>query len=162
MLTGRGVRSASMNEADVVWHLVKDNFEQARAHEQYRASISTLVITLTGILVGTFSITSLGPYHHRIVYLAIAVLGLYGGLASAKHYERFRMHVAIAQHFLDKLRALGNFTIDVNDEFKQFQKARKWRHSWLASLSLNWLWTGFLTALGLVGLVMFLRNLLSS
>jgi hypothetical protein len=148
-----------MNESEIVWQLVKDNFEQARAHEQYRANIAALVITLVGILVGTLSITGLGSHHRQIVYLAIAVLGLYGALASAKHYERFRMHVAIAQHFVDKLRELKVLSIDVNDEFRKFQTARKWRHSWLAALSLNWLWTGFPAALGLVGLVMFLRTL---
>jgi hypothetical protein len=144
-----------MDQADVVWQLVKDNFEQARAHETYRANIATLVITLTGILVGTLSI-DLGPRHHRVIYLAIAVLGLYGALASAKHYERFRMHVAIAQHFLDRLRTLSILTVDVNNEFREFQKARKWSHSILAAISLNWLWTGFPALLGLVGLGMLL------
>src|SRR4051812_48122299 len=92
-----------MTDSEVVWELIKDNFEQGRAHEKYRADIVKLVITLTGILVGTFSLKDLGSQHHRIIYLAIAVLGLYGALASAKHYERNRMHVAIAQYLLKEL-----------------------------------------------------------
>ena len=144
-----------MNEQDVIWQLIKDNFEQARAHEQYRANIATLVITLTGILVGTLSV-DLGSRHHRVIYLVVALLGLYGALASAKHYERFRMHVAIAQHFLDKLRELGIFTVNLNEEFRNFQKKRQWSHSTLASISLNWLWTGFPALIGLVGLAMLL------
>ena len=144
-----------MDQSDVVWQLVKDNFDQARAHESYRANIATLVITLTGILVGTLSV-NLGPGHHWVIYLAMTVLGFYGALASAKHYERFRMHVAIAQHFLSKLKDVGVLTIDVNDEFKKFQKARTWPHSALASLSLNWLWTGFPAAVGLTGLGLLL------
>ena len=144
-----------MDQSDVIWQLVKDNFEQARAHESYRANIATLVITLTGILVGSLSV-DLGPRHHNFVYLAMMVLGFYGGLASAKHYERFRMHVAIAQHFLSKLKDVGVLQVDVNDEFRTFQKVRAWPHSTLASLSLNWLWTGFPVAVGFTGLGLLL------
>lgn len=144
-----------MNQSDVIWGLAKDNFEQARAHETYRANIATLVITLTGILAGSLSV-DLGPQHHKFVYIAMMVLGFYGGLASAKHYERFRMHVKIAQHYLSLLKTTDVLQIDVNHEFKTVQQARKWDHSALASLSLNWLWTGFPIAVGVTGLGLLL------
>jgi hypothetical protein len=38
-----------MNTEDVMWGLVNNNFEQARAHEQYWAKVSMLVASLTAI-----------------------------------------------------------------------------------------------------------------
>ncbi|HEY3304927.1 MAG TPA: hypothetical protein VGL70_15490 [Candidatus Binatia bacterium] len=148
-----------MAEADVLWQLIKDNFEQARAHETYRADISKLVITLAGILVGTLSVTGVTPRGEKVVWLAVGVLGIYGALASAKHYERNRMHVATAQHLLDKLKDLAGFQSDLNKVFKDFQSARNWKHSPLASLSLNWLWTGFPGLLGAAALLTWLWKL---
>lgn len=145
-----------MSEIEVLWQLIKDNFEQARAHETYRADISKLVITLVGILVGTLSVTGATARQQMLVWFAVGVLGVYGAMASAKHYERNRMHVAIAQHLLEKLRQEARFTSDLNVVFRDFQQNRKWTHSALASLSLNWLWTGFPALLGIGGLLAWL------
>lgn len=141
-----------MNTEEVMWGLVKDNFEQARAHEQYRANVSMLVVSLTTVLVGILTAKNGIPVQSSYVYALIAVIGIYGGLLNAKHYERFRMHIHIANKYLSLMKEQDLISIDVTREFAKIQLERKWKHSRLASIDLNWFWTGFPLGIAVFGL----------
>jgi len=143
-----------MDEKEIIWGLVKDNFEQARSHERFRADVTKLVLILTGILAAAMSVEGIAEPGKQFIYAAIGIVGVFGAIANAKHYERFSMHIHIAQKFIDLFQEKDDKPIDFNERFIEFQKGRLWSHSWLASFSLNWLWTGLPALIGIVGLVL--------
>lgn len=144
-----------LDEQIIIWELAKDNFEQARAHERYRANITAIVVSLSGVLAGALSISGSIIGSPNIIFLALGLVGLYGALVNAKHYERFRMHVHIAQKFIEILVNSASYEINPNKKFNEIQRQRKWKHSFLADFDLNWLWTGFPAIIGIGGFVMF-------
>jgi len=149
-----------MDEKDLIWNLIKDNFDQARAHEQYRASTVSLVLTIASILVAILAINEFTTPFANIVYSSLIVIGLYGAACSAKHYELNRMHVNIARSLIDKLKQCGIQTpFDLNKHFEDTKSAKNWGHSRLHWLRLNWLWTGFPLLVAAGGLLLLIRSL---
>jgi len=152
-----------MDGIEITWELIKENFEQARSHEEMREKTVTLTIAIATILVAVLAIDHVAEAHvmlfchrwefQRLIGLFLFVLGIFGGLCSQKHYERNRMHVELAQDFLVKLQyRLGYLPFDVSVEFRKFKDAGKWDASWARPIRLNWLWTGFPLFIALIGL----------
>ncbi|NVK57620.1 MAG: hypothetical protein HWE26_18615 [Alteromonadaceae bacterium] len=145
-----------MNEPEIVWALVKDNFEHARAHETYRSNVTALIVTLSGALLGSLAFFAENGNDAKYVFLALGLIGTYGALVNAKHYERFRMHVHIATNYISLLKDSGTLTTDLNCKFSELQRDRKWKHSYLAKIDLNWLWSGFPALIGIAGFLRYL------
>jgi hypothetical protein len=68
----------------------------ARQHEDHRERMTAIVLTFAGVLIGlvTFAGLSLTALPAAI---SLVVLGIFGLLASGKHYERFRMHTTVME-----------------------------------------------------------------
>jgi len=98
---------------ELVWELIKDNFEQARSHEEYREKTVSLTLTVASIFIAAlaidgFAAKTVSLLGHNVTFqrldgICLVVIGIFGALCSQKHYERNRMHVALAQEYLKKL-----------------------------------------------------------
>lgn len=154
----------------LIWELVKDNFEQARSHEEYREKTVSLTLTVASIFIAAlaidgFAAKSVSLVGHAITFqqldgICLIAIGGFGALCSQKHYERNRMHVALAQAYLEKLAQSKSslFPFDVSKAFTEFVSAKKWKASWAEPVKLNWLWTGFPVIVAIVGAILALSN----
>ena len=48
-----------MDGTEIIWALIKDNFEQARSHEDYRARTVSLTLTIGSIFIAALAIEGL-------------------------------------------------------------------------------------------------------
>ncbi|MEO5326868.1 MAG: hypothetical protein H7829_01330 [Magnetococcus sp. THC-1_WYH] len=91
-----------MDKSDFLWKMVEENYTQVRQHETMRASISNIIIVLSGALL-VFSSKDGVNKSDIPAFLFIAALGLFGALFSLKHYERARHHGKIGSQIRKKL-----------------------------------------------------------
>lgn len=161
-----------MDPIEFTWELIKDNFEQARSHEEMREKTVTLTMTLASILIAALAIDGFAASSihvftftfkfQSVVGLLLMGLGIFGGLCSQKHYERNRMHVKLAQRFMAKLAESGfKYPFDVSAEFIAHTEAKDWKAAWAEPIKLNWLWTGFPLFIALIGLVLSLEAIIA-
>jgi hypothetical protein len=151
---------------ELVWELIKDNFEQARSHEEYREKTVSLTLTVASIFIAAlaidgFAAKTVSLLGHNVTFqrldgICLVVIGIFGALCSQKHYERNRMHVALAQEYLKKLAETENgmFPFDVSKAFTDFEKTKKWKAAWAEPIKLNLLWTGFPLIVAIVGIIL--------
>lgn len=93
----------ALEKEEYLWRMVNEHMTQARHQETLRASMTTLLVTLSGAIVAfiTFdkelSPTDLAPA------VLLFFLGTFGVLFSAKHYERFNFHIARVRSYRNAL-----------------------------------------------------------
>lgn len=93
----------ALEKEEYLWRMVNEHMTQARHQEILRSSMTTLLVTLSGAIVGliTFdkelSTTDLAPS------ILLFFLGVFGVLFSAKHYERFNYHIARVRSYRNAL-----------------------------------------------------------
>jgi hypothetical protein len=91
------------DDRDIYLALYKENCDQGRHHEGQRATVTNLVLTLAGVFVGLITFDQKLTVADRPAAIFVVVLGLYGALCSAKHYERFRAQMQRASAYRNKL-----------------------------------------------------------
>ena len=83
-----------MDNEEYLWRMVNEHMTQARHQEILRTSMTTLLVTISGAIVGVIIFdkelnrTDLAPA------ILLIFLRIFGVLFSAKHYERFNFHIA--------------------------------------------------------------------
>jgi hypothetical protein len=90
---------AAPDAKDILLTFYAENSEQARHHEQQRQSLTNMVAAVAGIVLGLMALAPGGlqvsrNYGLLLHAFLLAVLGTFGFLASLRHYERSRLHVA--------------------------------------------------------------------
>lgn len=157
-----------MDGTNLIWELIKDNFEQARSHEEYRGKTVSLTMTvgsifLAALAIDGFATKPISLFGHDVRFQTIdgcclIVVGLFGAVCSQKHYERNRMHIALAQEFLTRLNKSQPdlLPFDTVGAFKDFKKTGKYKARWIEPVKLNLLWTGFPLIIACVGLLLVL------
>lgn len=93
-----------MNDcAEVLWRMYNENCIHGRHHGNLRAGVTNLIITITGAALAVISLDkALSPSDIGLTLFLVG-LGVFGALFSAKHYERFRAHMARAHECRDAL-----------------------------------------------------------
>ena len=159
-----------MEGTELIWALIKDNFEQARSHEEYRARTVGLTLTLGSALVAALAldgftqktVTLIGyQFSFQIIdALCMIAVGLFGAICSQKHYERNRMHVALAQHYLKKLQESKQdlLPFDTVEAFEDFRVNGEWKAKRIEWVKLNYLWTGFPLVLVAIGILLLIGS----
>ena len=159
-----------MNGTEIIWSLIQDNFEQARSHEDYRARTVNLTLTIGSILVAalaidgftdkTIDLFGVAMSFQAIDGVCLIAVGLFGALISQKHYERNRMHIALAQDFMARLNESNSelLPFDTVKAFAEFKANGTWKAHWAEPVKLNWLWTGFPLILAIFGLLLLIGS----
>ncbi|NEQ52610.1 MAG: hypothetical protein F6K11_21135 [Leptolyngbya sp. SIO3F4] len=136
------------NSIETLLFLYKEQTEQARHHEQQRATITNYVLVVAGAALGLLSID--GFSGNLPVGVFLIGLGIFGCIASAKHYERNRYHSRMARAYRRKIEEVdANAKID-RDNVRDEQKSK---FPVLEKLGLFRLWMlfhVFISALGLI------------
>lgn len=88
-----------MDRDELNWRMYAEHVTQARQHETQRERMTALIVAIAGAGVAFASQNGL-TRSDLLLTLPIIALGIFGASFSRKHYERNRMHVAIASAYL--------------------------------------------------------------
>jgi hypothetical protein len=138
---------------EVLWNMYQEHSAQARHHEMQRASFGAALIAIAGVLIGVVTFdNAVLPSDLPLTFLVL-VIGAFGAVFSAKHYERSRLHMERARRHRDALdrvlpgEPLKRVKLDAdsthNAEFPI-----------LHSLQLHKYWTGLYLVIAGLGLVL--------
>lgn len=88
---------------EYLWRMVNEHMNQARHQETLRASMTTLLVTLSGALVALVTFDRQLTLSDLPAACLQIFLGVFGVLFSAKHYERFNFHISRVRAFRAEL-----------------------------------------------------------
>ena len=149
-----------MDEKDILWKMYEENRSYARHHEQLRATGTSLLIAVGAGVIGLITHNRVLGYEELPLSVLLLVVGLFGAVFSAKHYERLRLHLTRAEQYLD---ALEEHCPDLNlVKLKRAgDRANAKRFPRLSKLRLNRFWGAlhlFNALLGLALTILCLRG----
>src|SRR4029079_3041712 len=103
-----------MPDETILLAIYKENADQARQHELFRQTITTLVAGITGAVISLLSLKDASAVLRSpllpVAGIFLAIIGTFGLIASMKHYERNRMHIQRIRKIRAALDALPNVT----------------------------------------------------
>jgi hypothetical protein len=140
------------DSTDILLEYWKDQRTQARNTESQRATLTNIILL---IVVATLGFIGQQGLREAMLPLTISliVLGLFGAAASAKYYERYRLHIAQAVQFS---RLLGDPALlpDYEDTLDGVRAAHAERYRWTSKIRLNKMWIALHLLVALTGLVL--------
>jgi hypothetical protein len=139
-------------QRDVLWKMYQEHCTQGRHHETQRSTVAGALIAISGAVVGLVTFDRGISSIDLPLTLFLFLLGAFGAVFSAKHYERFSLHMERARRYRDELDGLLQ-----DSPLKRLKAAADSHHNKqfpkLKSLRLNqfWLWLYiFIATLGVV------------
>ncbi len=120
----------------MVW---KEAREHARQHEAQRATATNMILLLASADLGAMATLHLG-YRTVPLALALVLLGLFGFLLSAKHYERAERSVAIAVEF-ERLLDEVDEALKIATSKKTGEQTNARQHPIVSRIRLNQVWS---------------------
>ena len=81
-----------MDKNEILWKLYEDNRNYARFHELQRSTATNLILAVSAGLIGLVTFDKNINLLDLPSVLFLDVLGNFGAIFSAKHYERARLH----------------------------------------------------------------------
>lgn len=91
------------DEKDILIELFKDQMTHARHHESLRATISNLIITISGITIGFIVYDDQLNSSDFAPIFFLFLLGAFGALFSMKHYQHLRRHQSRAEQYRNEI-----------------------------------------------------------
>ena len=140
-----------MNDsAEVLWRMYNENCTHGRHHENLRAGVTNLIITLTGAVLAIISLDKQLNNSDIGLTIFLIVLGVFGALFSAKHYERFRAHMARAHECRDALEE------QVPESKLAERRSTADRKEWprISAIRGFWLWIAVHIVVAILGLIL--------
>ncbi|MEU4422049.1 hypothetical protein AB0F81_15600 [Actinoplanes sp. NPDC024001] len=137
----------------------KEIREHARQHEAQRSIATNMVLLLTSASVGLMVTVKFG---YRTVPLAVAIilLGAFGFLLSAKHYERSQRSTALAVEFERRLDEMDE-ALQIAATRRAGESINESAHPLLFKIRLNKLWSALHVLVFLVGVTTLVMSLVA-
>ncbi len=137
------------DQVDVLVKMYQEYHTNARHHEAQRSLVIQYLL-LTGGVIGT--LTSHGGVTRDDALLSafLVVLGVFGAVFSASHYERYHRHKTRAGKFFEEIDEIiypetGNLS-----KLKNAADAERK----LKIVSVHWLWSGFPLLISFLGAIL--------
>lgn len=109
-----------MKREELIMRIYDEQAAQARHHESLRVNFVSILLTFGSIIFAIIGYDGAITRHDAPVLIFLFFIGLFGCLASMKHYERNRMHVARAR----KMREMAEETLAIGDVGAALYEAR--------------------------------------
>ena len=90
------------DKTDILWGMYQEHAIQGRHHESQRSVMTNLAFAICAGVLGLFALDKNPSTVHVIFSLFLVFLGGFGAI-SAKHHERFSMHIESARGYRDAL-----------------------------------------------------------
>lgn len=142
-----------MEIPDLLWRMYEDNREYARHHENQRSTASNLTMVVSAGILGLLTLDQKLNISDLPLTAFLFLIGLFGAVFSAKHYERVRLHLYRANQYLSRLETLVPGS-DIDALKVAGSRETKNRFPVLYHVQLNKFWIGLHLFLSFVGLVM--------
>ena len=126
--------------ADVLWKIYQDNIHQGRHHELQRSTVASVLIAISGAIVGTVTFDKTISTWDIPLTLLLMFLSLFGMLFSVKQYERFNKHMQRARYYRNELDKQLDGTPLITLK-KEADAAHAKKFKTLNRMRLNWFWT---------------------
>ena len=126
------------DNTDVLLKLYEEQCNQGRNCESQRSIVTNLIFTVSFGIIGLLVQKDFIPESLPLAFLII-VLGIYGGIMSAKLYERWQFHMTRARYYRRRIEELNpdtqveQLTMKSNDEHNQ-------QHSIFSKIRIHWIW----------------------
>ena len=147
------------SDSDVLLKFFDEDWRQVRQSEDQRTAFSNIVLLIASAIFGYLTQHGLTVDTLPLTLLLIG-LGLYGGIASEKLYERSKLHMELAWAWRDRLDEIHpNIQIDrVKQEAEAVNHKRFPR---LHRLHLHHVWLALDLSIALAGIILTLSVVLS-
>lgn len=141
-----------MNDSDVLLKFFDEDWRQVRQSEDQRTAFSNIVLLIASAIFGYLTQHGLSVDTLPLTILLIA-LGLYGGVASEKLYERSKLHMELAWAWRDRLNELHP-NIQIDRLKKEAEAINHKRFPRLHRLHLHHVWLALDLSIALGGLIL--------
>ncbi len=139
---------------DVLWKMYQEHCTQGRHHEVQRSTVASVLLAIVAVVIGLITNDQKITNSDIPLTLFLLVLGMFGAVFSAKHYERFELHMESARRYRDELD-----TLLPGAPLKRLKRAADDKHNGkyprLKDLRLNRFWIGIYLITSGLGLVLF-------
>lgn len=95
-----------MEDLDLLWKLFEDNRNYAKHHENQRSTASNITMIVSAGILGLITFDKELTLADLPLALFLTLLGFFGALFSAKHYERVRLHLYRAEAYLQEIEQM--------------------------------------------------------
>lgn len=140
------------DSTDVLLQHWDEQRAQSRQCENQRATLTNMILLVASAALGF--ITQRGLDRPMLfVTVPLVVIGLLGAVASAKFYERFRLHNRQARRLTDQLvERLPDLAVD--DAYTQARRQHNTRYRFLTKIRLHHLWISLHLAIAITGVAL--------
>lgn len=153
MQGGLGMSESESARRDVLWKMYQEHSTQGRHHETQRSTVATALIAIAGASMGFVTLDRGLTRIDMPLTVFIVAVGMFGAAFSAKHYERFSMHMERARAYRDELDSLlAGAPIKRLKHLADKEHARQFPR--LEKLRLNAFWLAMYLFLGTLGVVL--------
>jgi hypothetical protein len=91
---------------DLLLEMYKENTIQGRHHEIQRANVTSSLIAIDAVLIGLVTFDKEISRVDIPLTGLLTLLGFFGAMFVAKHYERFELHMKRAKHYRNAIDEL--------------------------------------------------------
>jgi len=141
------------DKTEILWRMYQEHLTQGRHHETQRSTMTNLFVSICAASLGLFALGKDPMWVHLFLSLFLIALGIFGAVFSAKHYERFWMHIERARGYRDALERCIPET-GLKSIKEAADKRAKEKYPKLYSLRLFWFWIFIHVLIVLIGLVL--------
>jgi hypothetical protein len=138
---------------EVLWKMYQEHCTQGRHHELQRSSVASVLIAVSAAVIGVASFDRQLSLGDLPVTAIVVLLGTFGAMFSAKHYERFELHMERARRYRDALDDLlpGTPLYKIKMEADLQHNGK---YSRLHRFRLHYFWVGLYLVIMSIGIVM--------
>ena len=131
------------HEIEVWLRMYEEQVRHARHHETLRSQSANVIIVLSAGILAFLSSEYVSSGQHVVLATFLVLANAYGFVMSMKHYERNRLHVAVAGRYrslLSQCSALDGCTVNEEREIGHNGHFRDYRI--MGRLRTHLLWSG--------------------
>ena len=147
------------NEADVLWNLYEEHCTWERHHETQRTSVTSLLVAVTAGVLSVIAFDHSLSRSDMPLTFFLTVIGIFGAVFSAKHYERFSMHQERANQYRALMDGMFPALLILQTRAKADNLVAT-RFPCLHNLRLHYFWVGLHVLIALLGMALTICALL--
>ena len=141
-----------VDSTDILLQHWDEQRAQSRQCEDQRATMTNIILLVASAALGFIAQRGLDRLM-LLVTVPLVVVGLFGAVASAKFYERFRLHNRQARRITDQLvEHLPDLAVD--NAYTQARTQHNMRYRFLTKIRLHHLWISLHLAIAITGVAL--------
>ncbi|MFF2084050.1 hypothetical protein ACFVVM_09750 [Nocardia sp. NPDC058176] len=148
----RSRSSSQDNDVAILLRLWQEQRTQGRQSENHRAVMTAVIVIGASGGLGYVAAQPGSSPITAAVGIAVALLGLFGALISAKYYERFKMHMDAAQLLRRRLDGLYPDLL-LEDDWAANRRQHEGSYPLMSRIRLDHLWIAVHLGISLLGVV---------